>query len=247
MAASLRGQTALITGAAKRIGRATALALAEAGAHIVVHYHTAQAEADVLAEALRGLGVQAWTISADLAQPAEAAALIERAFSLAGQVDILVNNASIFPTGTLANISFADLQQNVAVNAWSPFVLSRAFAGRVTQGKIINLLDTRITGYDWTHVGYILSKHLLAVLTRMQALEYAPRLTVNAVAPGLILPPPGQSEDYLQKLIHTVPLGMHGEAEDIAEAILFLLQSDFITGQVLYVDGGRHLKEGFGG
>jgi NAD(P)-dependent dehydrogenase (short-subunit alcohol dehydrogenase family) len=129
------------------------------------------------------------------------------------------------------------------VNAWVPFVLSRAFAQRIGRGKIVNLLDTRLKGYDWTHVGYILSKHLLAVMTRMMALEFAPHITVNAVAPGLVLPPPGKDETYLQSLVHTVPLQRYGGAQDIADAVVFLIRSDFITGNVIYVDGGRHLYE----
>ena len=129
------------------------------------------------------------------------------------------------------------------VNAWVPFILSRTFAERVGRGKIINLHDSRLKGYDLAHAGYILSKHVLAAMTRMMALEFAPNVTVNAVAPGLILPPPDKDESYLQSLVHTVPLQRHGEPQDIADAVAFLIQSDFITGQVIYVDGGRHLHE----
>jgi NAD(P)-dependent dehydrogenase (short-subunit alcohol dehydrogenase family) len=108
---------------------------------------------------------------------------------------------------------------------------------------VINLLDTRIVGYDWSHVGYILSKDILYKLTRMAAIEFAPHVTVNAVAPGLILPPPGKNEDYLNRLANTVPLQKHGKAADIVDAIIYLVKSEYITGQVIYVDGGRHLKE----
>jgi NAD(P)-dependent dehydrogenase (short-subunit alcohol dehydrogenase family) len=128
------------------------------------------------------------------------------------------------------------------INAWAPLVLGRDFARVAGKGKIINLLDTRLCGYDFKHVSYILSKHSLYVLTRMMALEFAPGITVNAVSPGLILPPPGKDADYLLELARTLPLAMHGGPEDIVEAVLFLLRSDFITGQVINVDGGRHLK-----
>lgn len=244
---SLQGQTALVTGAAQRLGRAISLALAEAGVNVVIHYHRSADEAEALRRELEVLGVGAWTVVADLGRPEEYQTLVTRALAAAGTLDILVNNASIFPRATLADVSWNDLLASLEVNAWAPFVLSREFHQHVGHGAIINLLDTRVQGYDWAHVAYILSKHALAVLTRMTALEYAPAIRVNAVAPGLILPPPGQDESYLQRLHDTVPLKRHGSAADIAAAVRFLLQSDFVTGQVLFVDGGRHLKENPGG
>lgn len=122
-----------------------------------------------------------------------------------------------------------------------PLTLSRDFARGCARGSIINLHDTHLAGFDFRHAGYILSKHVLAELTRMTALAFAPAVTVNAVAPGLILPPPGADEGYLESHSHALPLQRHGGPRDIAEAIVFLLRSDFITGQVIYVDGGRHL------
>lgn len=240
---SLKGKTALITGGARRLGRAMALALAEEGVNVVVHYRGSAEEADGLCRELEQRGVKAWSLRADLEKEEECETLIERACGAAGPIDILINNASIFPTNKLEDVAFADLMANVRVNAWAPLVVSRAFAREGRRGKIVNVLDSRIKGCDRNHVAYILSKHLLAVLTRMTALEFAPDITVNAVAPGLILPPPGEDEDYLDRLKGTVPLKRHGDPEDVAEAILFLLKSDFITGQVIYVDGGRHLKE----
>jgi NAD(P)-dependent dehydrogenase (short-subunit alcohol dehydrogenase family) len=122
-------------------------------------------------------------------------------------------------------------------------VLSREFARLAGRGKIVNLLDTKIIGYDRAHVAYILSKHMLSVLTRMCALEFAPGITVNGVAPGLILPPLGKDENYLEQLARSVPLKRHGGPEDVAKAVVYLLTSDFVTGQVIFVDGGRHLLE----
>src|ERR1043166_3421706 len=239
----LKGKTALVTGGAKRIGRETALALANRGINVISHVSRSESEALQLAAELKQAGVHAWTIQADFSRPDEYQNLIERAQQLAGSMDILVNNASIFPTDKLADLTWARLTTNIEVNAWVPFVLSRAFAQRVGRGKIVNLHDSRLKGYDWTHVGYILSKHVLAAMTQMMALEFAPDITVNAVAPGLILPPPGKDESYIKNLVHTVPLKRHGGPQDIAEAIAFLVESDFITGTVIYVDGGRHLHE----
>jgi hypothetical protein len=239
---SLSGKTALITGSTKRIGRITALALADEGVNVLVHYGRSVEEADILCREIGERGVKAWKVQADLAKPEECETLLERARKVADSVEILVNNASIFPTARLEGITFDDVVANLQVNAWAPFVLSRAFARLVEKGKIVNLLDSRIKGYDWAHAAYILSKHMLAVLTRMTALEFAPDITINAVAPGLILPPPGEDESYLERLKDTVPLKRYGQPQDVAETILFLLKSDFITGQVIYVDGGRHLK-----
>jgi NAD(P)-dependent dehydrogenase (short-subunit alcohol dehydrogenase family) len=156
---------------------------------------------------------------------------------------MLVNSASIFPESHLDDLKLNDIVSPFEVNAWVPFLLGREFAKRVGHGKIMNLLDTRIIGIDWNHIGYILSKRMLADLTNIMALKFAPDVTVNAVAPGLIIPPPGKDEAYLDKLAESLPLKRHGDPQDVADAVLFLLKSEFITGQVIYVDGGRHVRE----
>lgn len=244
---ALAGQVALVTGAARRLGRAVTRALSGRGAGVVIHYGGSRAEAEALAEELRGKQQEAWTVQADLADPEQAESLAARAIEAAGRLDILVNNASIFEPDTLAKVRFEEVMKNAAVNAWAPFVLSRSFAERVERGGIVNFLDTRILGGDERHVSYILSKHLLAVLTRMTALAFAPKVRVNAVAPGLILPPPGEDESYLERLAERVPLKRHGGERDIVEAVLYLVQAEFVTGQVLFVDGGRHVMEQSGG
>jgi pteridine reductase len=241
---SLTGRTALITGASKRLGREIALTLAAEGVGTVLHHNRSVREADELREEITGQGVPAWTVAGDLADPETAEGLLARAMEVAGPLDILVNNASVFDPGNLEQVAFEDLRLNAAINAWAPLVLSRAFAAQKREGVIINLLDSRLRGYDFGHVAYILSKHLLEVLTRMTALEWAPRLRVNAVAPGLVLPPPGRDHAYLEGLASSLPLKRHGKARDVAQAALFLIRSDFITGQIIYVDGGRHLLEG---
>ncbi|NSW56601.1 MAG: SDR family oxidoreductase [Armatimonadetes bacterium] len=239
----LKGATALVTGAAKRLGMHCALALAERGCNVVVHYHTSAEDAEGLCRRLSGeLKVGAWAVAADLSVPQEAEGLMRRARETAGPVSVLINSASIFEPADMQDATFDDLTRNSAINAWAPFVLSRAFAAQGVEGRIINLLDTRVAGYDFAHVPYILSKHALAVLTRMTALEYAPKVTVNAIAPGLILPPPGQDQAYLQRLAETVPLKRHGGPQDIVRAMLFLIDSHYITGQTVFVDGGAHLE-----
>jgi pteridine reductase len=240
---TISGKTALVTGAAKRIGRAIAHALADEGVNVVVHYRGSTDEAKELAAELREKRVSSWTVQADFDKPQERDTLIQRAVEAAGTLDILVNNASIFPAETLDELSFDSLMKNIEINAWTPFALSRDFARQVGRGKIINLIDSRVSDTDWSHAGYIISKHALAALTDMIALAYAPDITVNGVSPGLILPPPGKDESYIEKLTNTVPLKKHGDPKDIADAVVFLAKSDFITGEVIYVDGGRHLRE----
>lgn len=242
MAASSR-RTALVTGAGVRIGRATALALAEAGMNVVVHYRRSQAEALEVCRLVEQRGVAAWPVAADFDEPGASERLLEHALRAAGSVDVLVNNAAGFPEDDLRSLTFDRLMATMRVNAWAPFELSRAFAERVGRGHIVNLLDSRIVDADWTHVGYILGKHVLAALTRMTALEFAPDIAVNAVAPGLILPPPGASHEFLDERVGTVPLQQHGTPEQIARAVVFLAESEFVTGEVLFVDGGRHLAE----
>lgn len=238
---SLAGKTALITGAGKRLGRACALALAREGAGVIVHFRTSDREAHAAAEEVRHLGAPAWLVQGDQSDPADAARLFQQAVDQAGVINFLVNSASIFPENSLLDFTLDTLMENIRVNAFGPLVLARAFAGQKREGAIINFLDTRITDYDRKHAAYHLSKRMFFTLTRMMALEFAPLIRVNAVAPGLVLPPEGKEERYLEELAHTNPLNTYGDENDVADAVVFLLRSRFVTGQVLYVDGGRHL------
>lgn len=240
--APLTGKTVLVTGGAKRLGRATALALAGQGADVVVHWRSSAAEADDLAEQIRKAGRKCWTVQADLASPDQAQALVPRAIDQAGGLDILINNAAIFPADRLTDVAVEDILVNIQIHAISPLLLSRAFAAQGRPGHIVNFLDTRITDYDRAHTAYHLSKRMLYTLTRMLALELAPQVAVNAVAPGLVLPPPGRDAGAFKKLVHTNPLNRVGSVEEVARTVLFLVGSQFVTGQVIFVDGGRHMK-----
>ena len=239
----LAGKTALVTGASIRIGRAIAVALARQGVHIVLHYRNSSAESLRLASALKKIGVRIWVLAADFQNREEYESLLERALERAGNLDILINNASRFTGEGINGLTLEKLVDDIEINAWVPFVLSRAFAQRRKKGSIVHLLDSRISGNDRTHIAYLLSKQLLARLTALSALEFAPGIRVNAVAPGAILPPPGGTRLYLEKLARELPLQRHGDPRDVAAAVLFLLRNPFITGQVILVDGGRHLQE----
>jgi pteridine reductase len=243
MAIDLHGRKALVTGGAKRLGRAAALALARAGADVVIHYRSSSAEAADTVRDLAACGVRAGSVAADLRVEDEARRVVDEASAFAGPLDILVNAASVFPRSAFETFSRAELAESIDVNAWAPLVLARRVVEGAPSGHIVNFLDTRAFGYDWMHVAYHASKTLFALFNREMAFRFAPRFLVNGIAPGLILPPPGEGPEYLEKLKHTNLLGRAGTAEDVAEAVVFLAGTRFTTGQVLFVDGGRHLRE----
>jgi len=239
---TIEGMTAMVTGGSKRIGRAIALSLADAGVDVVVHCRRS-GEARELCSDLERRGVKAGEIEADLEDPQQTEALLDKTIDLAGPIDIIVNNASIFHPGTVFDTDFPDLMRNMQINAWAPFVLVRELARRSAGGKVVNLLDSRIGWHDSNHLAYRLSKQVFAELTSIMALEFAPDITVNGIAPGLILPPVGQDEGYLAELAKTLPPQRHGNSADICQAVLYLLSSNFLTGQILFVDGGQNLAK----
>lgn len=244
----MHGKTALITGSAKRIGRACALKLAKEGADILIHYNSSHDEAEELAASIRIAGGKAWTVQQDLSEKDSAEKLMEQSLEKSGGIDYLVNSASIFPENSYADVQLNDFEENLQINALSPFFLSRAFAETSKSAEcIINFLDTRIIDYDRVHLAYHVSKKVLFSLTRMLSEELAPKIRVNAVAPGLVIPPPGMTEEYLKERIHTNPLNRIGTLSQVSDSMYFLIKNTFITGQVIFVDGGRHLKGSFYG
>ncbi len=241
----LRNKTALITGAARRIGRAITFGLVDAGWGVIAHFHDSETEALELQQEVIARGGRCSLVHADLELSNDVESLIERASNAAARpIDALINNAAIFPDDTLASVSRESFSRCLAVNAWAPLVLCREFAKQTSHGHVINLLDEKILGYRFSHAAYQASKLVLAALTNMLALDLAPGVLVNAIGPGLILPPPGQDERWLEReALVSVPLGRPGKPEDIVEAAVFLLGSAYLTGQIIYVDGGRHLLE----
>ena len=238
----LKGKIALVTGGAKRLGAALAKGIAAEGAHVIIHCNHSHKEAEKTADAIIDAGGDASIIETDLADSAMADMLIGRAIAHTGPLDILVNNASIFEECSFAEMEPDDIHKNMNIHAIAPMLIARRFAEQRRKGVVINLLDTMIMDYDRHHVPYHLSKRMLDTLTRIMAMEFAPDIRVNAIAPGLILPPPGKDMDYLEKLVHSNPLHKHGGEADIVNAALYLLHADFVTGQTLFVDGGRHLR-----
>lgn len=238
----LTGKTALITGGAKRLGAFTALAMARRGINCVLHYRNSESEAQATATEVKAFGAACWLVQGDLSVPGVAGGIWQRAEDLSGGIDFLINSASIFPEASLDELSESTLSPNLSVNTLAPFELARRMAATQREGVVINFLDTMIRDYDRKHVPYHLSKKMLHHLTRMMAVDYAPRLRVNGVAPGLVLPPEGQDESYLDSLRHSNPLQACGCGEQVAHAVIFLLENTFVTGQVIYIDGGRNLR-----
>lgn len=244
----LKGLRVLVTGGARRLGRAAAWALAKAGCHLAIHYRTSARETETLCRQLAAEGVRTLALQADLDDPAQLEPLLQRAWDGMGGLDGIVNNASIFPAGRMADLGLEELIRNLRVNAWAPFHLCRSLWRRVREegraGRVVNLLDTRVVGGDRAHVAYHLSKVVLAELTRLAALEFAPDVQVNGVAPGAVLPPEDRDDTYLHRLAGFLPLRRRGYPTDVAQAVVYLMGAPFVTGQVLFVDGGQHLVPG---
>ncbi len=241
----LCGKTAIVTGGAVRLGRAIALALANAGVRIVLHSFRSGSEAEQTRNEIRALGSQAVTIQADLSRPLESArTIIKQARDEFGTVDILINNAAIFQDSCLAEVSGDEWDRSFAVNLKSPFFLCREFAAqrRPRQRRhIVNIADRRAMRPGRGYLVYTLTKSGLISLTQNLALELAPDVQVNAIAPGAILPPPGRDDNYLHELAQKIPLRRTGSPQEVTEAVLYLLRSDFMTGAVLPVAGGEQL------
>jgi pteridine reductase len=238
----LKGKTALVTGGAVRIGRAICRALAVSGCNAVIHYNKSSRPAGLLAAQLRGLGVRAFTVQGDLATAEGCERVMERSVREAGRVDILINNAAVFHKSRLVSASEAGIRRELEINLLGPLWLIRAFAACARKGSVLNLLDRRIASNEPGMLPYMLSKKALADLTRLAAVELAPSISVNAVAPGPVLPPSGLSPVREKK--GSLPLGRRPTIGDIVRTVIFLLECDSVTGQIVFVDGGQHLLGG---
>jgi NAD(P)-dependent dehydrogenase (short-subunit alcohol dehydrogenase family) len=242
-AMSLEGHVALVTGAGRRLGKAFAESLADRGAAVAVHYGSDLSGAQATVEAARGQGVKAQAFQADLSDPLAASELIRQATVAFGFVDILVNSAAIFEAVDAASCSLESWQTHVSINLTAPFVLSQAFARmrKGERGSIVNILDWRALRPGSDHFPYTISKAGLAAMTLSLAQGLAPAIRVNGLALGAILPPPGEAEKREGPIKH-VPLGRWGEVEEACRALIFLVAGpEYVTGQILHVDGGRHL------
>ncbi len=242
----LRGRTALVTGAARRVGQAIALAVAGRGMDVVVHFNRSESEARETVEAIERGGRRAVTVQADLAREEEVEALAERAVQAFGRIDVLINSAALFYRTPLEKLTAQDWDQFLKVNLTGPFLLARRLGlqmRRLGGGKIVNVAD--VAGIEpWADfLPYSVSKGALITLTQGLAKALAPEVQVNAVAPGSVLLPEEYRDEEREAIIRATPLKRIGAPDDVAKTVLFLLEgSDFITGQVVVVDGGRSIK-----
>ena len=238
----LQGRAALVTGAGKRLGRAVALRLAEEGADVVVHYRNSQAEALEAVKQIEKLGRRATAIGADLHQVSEIRRLFDEAGKHFGRLDILVNSAANFLPASMVSTTEEIWDSALHTNLRAPFFCAQAAAPwlRRAQGVIINLADTAgLLGWPG-YIPHSVSKAGVIMLTTVLAKALAPEVRVNAVAPGTITME-GDPPEWEAEFIKRAPLGRTGKPSDITDSVLFLVQSKFITGQVLVVDGGRVL------
>jgi NAD(P)-dependent dehydrogenase (short-subunit alcohol dehydrogenase family) len=234
----------LVTGAAKRLGRAIALDLGSAGYNVAVHYFGSAAEAEEVAGQLRAMGVKAVTIAADFAREEQTTSVIPRAIEQLGPLSALINSASLFENDDWRSASRKSWDDHIETNLRAPFVLSQLFAEQLplgAKGNIINIIDQRVLKPTPQFLSYSLSKAALYWLTTTLAQGMGPHIRVNAVGPGPTLKNPRQSETDFKRQRDATILGNGALPADICSAVRYLLEAEAVTGQMLAVDGGQHL------
>jgi pteridine reductase len=240
----LEGRAALVTGAGRRLGRAIAVALGARGMHIGVHYGRSAAGARETVAEIEGAGGRAACFQADLTEPSAPVALVHAAVGALGRLDALVNSAAVMVRTPIGEATPAEWDSMFAINLRAPFFASQAAAPHLArhQGAIVNLAD--LAAFE-TWPGYVphgISKAGIVQMTRALARVLAPHVRVNAVAPGTVLLPESWPEDTAQRLADTTPLRRLGSPDDVTRTVVFLLESDYITGETIIVDGGRHIR-----
>jgi NAD(P)-dependent dehydrogenase (short-subunit alcohol dehydrogenase family) len=237
------GHAALVTGGGRRLGRAFVEALAANGADVAIHYGASADGARRALAAVEAAGRRGVVLQADLADPAQASRLVDQACEAFGAIDWLVNSAAIFEPLAMAETTFEAWERHLAIDLTAPFLLTQAFASRRQgrPGAVVNLLDWRALRPGSDHFAYTIAKAGLAALTRSLAIDLAPAIRVNGLALGAILPPP-EATDPEAPPPPGAPIGRWATLEETTSALLFLLSGpDFMTGEILHLDGGRHL------
>ncbi len=242
----IRGKVAIVTGGARRIGRALAIGLARNGCDVLVHYHTSRESAHSVKTEIESCGVRCSILRADLANPDEVAGVVAGTVTALGAPDILVNNAAVFRADdTFGNTDTNIWQAIMDINLRAPYFLSQAFATLdVTPHRrhIVSITDARTNRPATDHPVYRLSKSSLSLLTRILALELAPAIAVNDISIGAVLPPEGEDDVYLEHRARTqVPLRRTGETPMVVDTLLHLLKQDYVTGTSSTLDGGEYV------
>ena len=258
----IRNRVAVVTGGAHRVGKSIALALAAAGAHTVITYlHAAEAAAHTARE-IEACGVRALALPLDQRKPAQIAAMLDAVRNRFGRLDILVNSAAIMERKPIFDVTPDDWDRTLDTNLRGPFFVAQAAARLMLEQKpdappgpdgdahrstgasgcIVNIADLAALRPWPSYLAHSVSKAGLVALTRALAAALAPSIRVNAIAPGTVLKPPDWSDERWAQLSRSVPLGRSGTPDDVAQAVLYLIHSEFITGQLLVLDGGRELR-----
>jgi len=232
--------TAIITGGAVRIGKALACHLADRGYNLALH-HNASSPQDVVDHAQKK-GVVCKLFPCDLTDLADAEHLLLKMVEEFSDIDLLINSAANFVQENVEATSTATLEDTLRINLMSPYLLMREYKKHVGRGLIVNILDERITRNVSTFAAYSVSKVALEHVTKLAAVEWGQTVRVNGIAPGLILPPAGQGQDYLTRNAKNVPTRTHGNIADLTRALDYLIDSAFVNGEILFVDGGSHEK-----
>jgi NAD(P)-dependent dehydrogenase (short-subunit alcohol dehydrogenase family) len=238
-------RAALVTGGAKRIGRAIALALADAGFSVAVHCNNSRAEADHTLNAIAERGGRAVVLQTDLSREADVERLVPDATRALGPLGVLVNNASRFERDEWDDASRSSWDMHIEANLRAPFVLMQAFAKALpsdARGAVTNMLDERVWSLTPHFVSYTVSKAALWTLTQTMALALAPRIRVNGIGPGPAVPSPRQTAAQFARQSESVPLGHGTSPEEIGAAVIAILSMPAMTGQMIALDGGQHLQ-----
>lgn len=241
----ISNRVAIVTGGAKRVGKAIALGLAKTGADVFVHYNRSAGPAEETVAEIEAMGRTAAADSVDLSRPEETPRLVAMATRALGPPSILINSASGFATDTIADVTLEGWRRTHDLTLASPVFLTQAFAAALPaalEGAVVNITDVRTLTPYRKHFSYVIAKGGIDTFTRAAALALAPRVRVNAVALGVILPPPGEDDDYVTDLASELPLQRVGGTESVVEAVLHLVANDFVTGEIIRLDGGGHLE-----
>jgi NAD(P)-dependent dehydrogenase (short-subunit alcohol dehydrogenase family) len=240
----IEGKTALVTGGAHRVGKAIAMTLARAGANLVINYHSSDKAAQQTVREAQALGVGALAVQADVGDLQQVRSMVTSAGDQFGAVDILVNSASIWKRTPMPMGDFSDWHRVLGVLINGSMYLADAVAPMMQErgeGAMVNIVDLSVWKPFAGYIAHSVGKSALLALTRQLALELAPTVNVNAVAPGPVLPPPGYTEKQVARMASRTLKGRWGEPQDVADAVRFLVEADYITGEVIVVDGGERL------
>lgn len=239
----MRTKAVLVTGAGTRLGRILAKHMSSLGYDIAIHCNSSIDGAQSLAEELKKEGCEAAIFSQDFLQPFESDDFLQNVISVFPNLECLINNASSYEAAPSIDTDRGLLEAQFRVNFVTPYLLGGSFARLVSKGQVINILDNKIGFNQYPYSAYLLSKKTLAEHTKLAALEHAPNIRINGIAPGVTLPGDTRTDDYIRWRLEGIPLMKQGTDQNLEAALSYLVQNDFVTGQILFVDGGESINQ----